>query len=133
MSAHNKGARFGISLPLHLVSEANARDHHMVKARRVKEQRWIVEQFIKDRLHRALRQRPGDIGWIVLLVRLAPRALDSDNLVSSLKAVRDGVADAFGVNDRDPRLEFRYDQRKSAAADNVISGYGCEIRCWERA
>jgi hypothetical protein len=39
------------------------------------------------------------------------RGLDDDNLRSALKAVRDGVADALGVDDRDPRLSFHYHQR----------------------
>ena len=37
---------------------------------------------------------------VVWLVRLAPRMLDDDNAVSSMKAVRDAIAAHFGVDDR---------------------------------
>ncbi len=50
----------------------------------------------------------------VHLTRLAPSGgLDFDNLVSSGKAVRDGVADALGVKDNDRRVTWHYDQRPS--------------------
>ena len=49
----------------------------------------------------------------VLLVRVAPsNGLDSDNLQGALKACRDGVAEWLGVDDRDPRVAWRYDQRR---------------------
>lgn len=56
----------------------------------------------------------------VLLVRVAPSdGLDSDNLQGSLKACRDGVADWLGVDDRDPRVAWRYDQRRGPWAVEV--------------
>lgn len=60
-------------------------------------------------------------GWrgaelVVLLTRVAPRELDSDNLQGALKHVRDGVADALGVDDRDERVTWApCDQRKGKA------------------
>lgn len=48
------------------------------------------------------------------LTRIAPRELDGDNLQSSLKACRDGVADWLGVDDRDPRVTWSYAQRRGA-------------------
>lgn len=51
---------------------------------------------------------------VVTLTRVAPRALDDDNLAYSFKAIRDGVADGLGVRDNDPRVSWRYEQRKSA-------------------
>lgn len=48
----------------------------------------------------------------VVLVRIAPRGLDSDNAEASLKRVRDGVADALGVDDADPRVSWVVEQRK---------------------
>jgi hypothetical protein len=56
-------------------------------------------------------------GWraVVTFVRLAPRALalDSDNLISCAKHVRDALAVLLGVNDRDPRVEWRVQQEKA--------------------
>ena len=64
----------------------------------------------------------------VELVRVAPRRLDSDNLTSSLKAVRDGVADWLGVDDGDERVLWRYRQRKGAPRQYLV-----EIAVAERA
>lgn len=47
---------------------------------------------------------------VVTLVRVGPRALDDDNLAYAFKALRDGVADALGVPDHDPRVTWRYAQ-----------------------
>jgi len=49
----------------------------------------------------------------VTLTRVAPSSgLDDDGLLASLKSVRDGIADALGVDDRDPRVTWAYDQRR---------------------
>lgn len=49
---------------------------------------------------------------VVTITRVAPRALDDDNLAYAAKAIRDGIADALGVRDNDPRVSWRYEQRK---------------------
>jgi hypothetical protein len=57
-------------------------------------------------------------GTVVRLTRITgPRGktLDDDNLRGCLKAMRDGVADWLGVQDNDPRITWRYDQRKADA------------------
>lgn len=54
--------------------------------------------------------------WVVRLVRVAPRLLDTDNLEGALKSVRDGIADAFGIDDRDSRVRYVVDQAKGPAA-----------------
>jgi hypothetical protein len=58
---------------------------------------------------------------VVSLTRVAPRALDSDNLVASLKATRAGVADALHLDDRDSRVEWRYAQRKGRPREYGVS------------
>lgn len=90
-------------------SEANCRDHWCVKARRAQEQRYVIKAVtavwllnmtshsrIKVRFERATARRP----------------LDDDNLRSALKACRDGVADALGLDDGDPRVTWEYAQAK---------------------
>lgn len=52
---------------------------------------------------------------VVVLVRVSPRPLDSDNAASSLKRVRDGVADALGIDDADPRVSWVVEQRRGPA------------------
>ena len=56
----------------------------------------------------------------ITLTRVAPRKLDSDNLERSMEAIRDGIADAFGVDDGDDRIEWRYDQRTGRAGKHSV-------------
>lgn len=56
----------------------------------------------------------------VLLERIAPSiGLDDDNLAGSLKAVRDAIAEWLGLDDRDPRVAWKYAQRRGAWAVEV--------------
>lgn len=49
----------------------------------------------------------------VLVTRVAPRKLDAwDGLGAALKGIIDGVADAFGVRDDDPRLRIEVSQQR---------------------
>lgn len=100
-----------ITLNLATVSELNSRDHWRKRSARAKLQRQqtkltiLSEQFAKKaNLEMPLR---------VTLTRLSPRYLDSDNLQGAFKHVRDGVADAVGVDDRDPRYDWQYRQLKA--------------------
>lgn len=63
--------------------------------------------------------RPGGL-WTVTFTRIAPRELDDDNLRSSFKSIRDGVADAFGCSDRDPRLLFEYAQERGRPHEYAV-------------
>lgn len=68
----------------------------------------------------------------ITLVRIGPGTLDDDNLSGACKAVRDGVADALGIDDDDPRVRWRYAQRKSRARPiGIPPEYGCEITLCE--
>lgn len=59
--------------------------------------------------------------FVVRMARVSPKALDDDNLASAFKTVRDGVADSFGLNDRDPRVRFVVDQwGTEPGADAVV-------------
>lgn len=90
-----------LELPLRIESVANLREHWAVKAKRAKLHR-----------HTACALVPfHPLPCVVTLTRIAPRMLDDDNLRSGLKATRDGVADRLGVDDRDPRVTWRYGQR----------------------
>lgn len=91
-----------VSLPLRTYSEANGRDHWAVKAKRSQNARRA-----------ALAIPPYPLPCMVTLTRLAPRALDDDNLCSAFKAFRDGIADRLGCDDRDPRVQWRYGQDKA--------------------
>lgn len=113
-----------IHLPLRIVSEANMRGHWAAGHRRAAEQRGVVKMALYQRLAelRAMLAHgyaPGD-RIVVRLTRIGKRTLDGDNLQRAGKACRDGVADALGIDDADPRLEWRYDQA-------VAKQYGVRI------
>jgi len=114
---------FTIRLPIHTVSEANRADHEhwRVRQKRAKAQRSAVALWAP---RTANVPRDGSaLPCTVELVRIAPRKLDSeDNDRMSLKHVRDGIADWLGVNDRDPRVTWRYNFRREQPRT-----YGVEI------
>lgn len=110
-----------VVIPLSLPSIANLREHWAVKARRVKAQRAATRIMLNQKPHVMtavrwqLHEQRADV--IVTLTRVSPRSLDShDNLRAAFKACVDSVADVLGVNDNDPRVVWRYEQRKGKAA-----------------
>jgi hypothetical protein len=96
-------------LPLRVVSEANRREHWAVRSRRVKQHRDLARLAITCQL---MMEPLYDVFDITLIRIIGPRGrrLDSDNLCSAFKAVRDGVADALAINDGSQRLTWRYAQ-----------------------
>lgn len=97
-------------IPLRTESSANLREHYAVKAKRLASERettalaWLA----------AGRPVPA-FPAVVTLTRVSPRLLDSgDNLPVSMKAPRDELARGWGIDDRDPRVEWRYAQRKAS-------------------
>lgn len=99
-----------VMIPIKTVSETNQREHWTSRHRRRKAQRWAAF------CHTPIHQLP----CVVTLTRVAPRRLDDDNLRGALKAVRDGIADRLGVDDADPRVEWRYGQRKGEPRQYVV-------------
>jgi hypothetical protein len=71
---------------------------------------------------RSVLGRPPAFPLVVTLTRVTPRELDDgDNLATSLKAVRDGVADYLGLrSDRDPRVAWRYAQTHGAPHEYAV-------------
>lgn len=95
---------------LRLPSVANLREHWSKRAKRTKTHRTLALAYTRVALRAPLPPGPLDVS----LVRIAPRALDSDNLASACKGLRDGIADALGIDDGDPRLTWTYGQRQGA-------------------
>jgi hypothetical protein len=106
------------TLAVKLVSVSNLREHWSVRSKRAKAHRFAAG----IQLHAARAQLPA-LPVTVTLTRIAPRTLDDDNLRGAAKALRDGVADAYQVDDRDPRIVWAYDQRRGKPRE-----YGVEIR-----
>lgn len=103
-----------LELPIRTVSEANQREHWGKKASRAKKQRNATCMRLFAAFGKAPRKPPD----CITLTRIAPRALDSDNLAGSFKAIRDGIQDWCGVNDRD--LVFAYAQRKGKPKEYAV-------------
>ena len=108
-----------------LVSEANTRGHWGGRHGRGKAQKSAV--FVAWlRLGRPTFEPPAR----VLITRIGPRRLDSDNLAGSAKAVRDEIADrVLRTDDWAPSILLEYDQRKSQDEEPK---YACivEIMPW---
>ena len=99
-------------------SEDNMHEHWRNRQKRVKQQRWITHRRFNEARARAgfvCAPRCWPVGWLVTLTRVAPSAgLDShDNLRGAMKHIVDQIAQELGLpNDRDPRIEWAYAQRK---------------------
>lgn len=106
-------------------SEANMRFASQAgmwaKSARVKDQRDVVRGVLGSAFGLPpLWHVTNGKGWTVpnqiavALTRLAPGELDTDNLSSAFKAVRDEVAAWLGADDRDQRIVWTYAQEKTA-------------------
>jgi hypothetical protein len=60
---------------------------------------------------------------IVRITREAPKPLDDDNLAGACKSLRDGIADALGVDDRDERVTWLCDQAKAKVPSVLVEVY----------
>lgn len=106
-------------LPIRLVSEANRRGHWAKHSGRIASHRLIAKQEMAvrfghvDERRRELLTRRGPIE-ITLMRIMGPRAqrMDSDGWVTTCKPLRDGIADALGINDGSALLSWRYGQRR---------------------
>lgn len=98
----------------------NAREHWAAKMRRTKQQRTaahlaLIEQVGRERLRSIARCAVISI----TLARIGGRPMDDDNLAAALKPIRDGVADALGLDDGDYRLRWRYEQHPGGRSVTV--------------
>lgn len=111
----------GFTLPIRLVAGANARDHWRVTAKRAKEQRSLGAMWTRGCARYFIL--PGRRGGMiqVTITRLGKRKLDDDNLAISAKHLRDGIADALGIDDGDTaRIQWHY-------AQEISKGYAARV------
>lgn len=71
---------------LRLASSVNRAEHRAVRGRRIARQRSAVEAAL------AQAGTPLPVPCVVTITRFGPRAMDSDNVVTACKHVRDAVA-----------------------------------------
>jgi hypothetical protein len=113
-------------IPIRTVSEANQREHNLTKAKRVRSHRETTALLMRRLL------KKGEVPDVIVLTRLAPKALDGDNLQSALKGCRDGIQDALGINDR--HLNFVYAQEQSKSYGVRVEWlYADEFQSWTSA
>ena len=98
------------TLPIRLESIANKRWHWARKAKYVQSIRLAVK----------LKCPEFEPPCVVTMTRIAPRMLDSDNLVSCFKAARDSIAERLGVDDRDSRVLWKCEQRRGKPKEYAV-------------
>lgn len=104
------------SVPLQLRNPLNGPGGTTKGARYAANERRRAERMKGRTLGERLINRYGASTFIVVvLTRVSPKAFDSDNLEAAFKSVRDGMAEAWGINDADPRVTWVTDWRKGKA------------------
>ena len=102
---------FEATIPIRIVSEANAREHWAKRHARHKKHKEDINLYV--------RGVENCSPCHVILTRIAPRELDYVNLVSSLKNAQDIIADkikpglAPGRADGDKSITWDFNQKKS--------------------
>lgn len=107
-------------IPIRLKSEANIREHWTAKHKRIKE--------YKKRIEAALLCDKIDIELPIqlTLIRIAPRALDLDNLLFAFKPIRDFICDKLipglkpGRADSSHLIDIRYAQETRKPKEYLI-------------
>jgi hypothetical protein len=113
-----------VTLPLRAQSEKNAHEHWRAKHTRVARQRATTKACLRA----AFRATPA-LPVVVTLTRIAPCALDDDNVTMSLSGPRDEIAVWLGLaSDRDPRVTWVYRQERAGVREY---GVRVEIRARE--
>ena len=102
-----------VMLPIKTVGGLNAREHWRQRSARVKRERTTAAMMVPAH----------SLPCIVTMTRLSPGTLDDDNLQGAAKAVRDGIADRLGIDDRDKRVQWRYEQERCKRGD-----FGVRVR-----
>lgn len=99
------------TVPVRIESANVMRDRHWsIRKRKTDEQKsavfWSYRKATSGRGRHYAMRLLADQHVTVTLTRIGPRKLDSDNLTSGFKSVRDQVADILGVDDGDERVEW---------------------------
>ena len=95
---------------------------------RTRDRHWAHRKRLASKHHEAVRYAALAAGWMaraaagtlprlpvmVTITRIAPRQLDSDNMIAGTKHVRDEIARLLGVDDNDGRVCWSYVQRRGA-------------------
>lgn len=107
------------TIPIRLVCATNSREHWSVVAKRAKQQRGFGAMFTQRGMADLKSPLPKTVQ--VRITRIGKRKTDGDNLSTGAKYIRDGIADALGINDGDEkRVTWCY-------AQEIGKEYGCRV------
>lgn len=84
-------------VPCKTVSEANTSEHWAKRSARRKKQHKAAWLMTRNAL--IIWEFKKRNGLKIILTRNGARKMDSDNLAGSMKAIRDGIAEALEIND----------------------------------
>jgi len=109
------------STPRVLKNPLNGSGGTTVGARMAANARRKSDRQVGALLARRLEGADPSHRWVVVLQRVSPRAFDDDGLAASLKSIRDGIAEAWDVDDdAESRVLFLVDQRKGAPKEQAV-------------
>lgn len=97
---------FVCELPIRTQSEANKREHWSKRHKRLSAHRAVTKIAMRNIETEYMSAPP----YVVKMTRIGKKLLDDDNLAGSFKGVRDGVAEAFRLDDGDERFRWIYAQ-----------------------
>lgn len=107
-------------LPIKTLSESNTHEHWSVsRLRHIDQKNAIIWAFHQ---HKPIIILP----CVIKIIRIAPRKLDSDNLQSGMKWIRDALADqifpgkAAGRADDSDKITWEYEQEKGKAKEYSV-------------
>ena len=112
-------------LPLKIESNANLREHWAARMKRTRNQRMSAAYAVA--VSKDWKLPAGK--FTVRLVRIGRRMLDDDNLCGGFKSIRDGVADALGMKDNDPRIKWTYEQETGKEYSCRIELLATRVKC----
>jgi len=114
-------ALLSVAIPMQLPSAGNLHEHWRKRHARVKAQRAAVQFCIRrlaGLLEAASRLTQGQ-SLVVVLTRVSPRKLDSDNLAFAFKACRDQVAEELGIDDGSDSVGWLYRQESGTVGIRI--------------
>jgi len=109
-----------VFVPGDFPSVANRREHWAARHRRAKRHRADAAAYVRCAIGAESEGVKLALPLTVVLTRWGIRTLDTDNLASALKALRDGVADALGVDDGDLGVQWLYQQARGTGGVHVL-------------
>lgn len=104
-------SELSIHLSVRTVSLSNMREHWAKRHRRESAHRLMARAAVRAAHPPEIAPRAH---LTIRLTRLGRRKLDDDNLRGALKSIRDGVADALGMDDGHTALRWSYSQERSS-------------------